>query len=66
MIDVWDKKSASDIDNGFLEVSCTERKLSLLVFGDDLSKKSIPIYATIFDLPNGTIIEHLNYIPLPH
>ena len=66
MIDVCDNTSVEAIGNGFVEVSCTDRKLSLLVFDDDMSNKSIPIYATVFDLPNGTIIEQLNYTPIPH
>ena len=56
MIDVCDNTSVEAIGNGFVEVSCTDRKLSLLVFDDDLSKKSIPSYETVFDLLYGTII----------
>ena len=64
--DECDYTRLSDIRNSFVEVSQTERKVTLVVFGDGLSKKSIPIGAdtTATDRPNGTINSNLNKNPL--
>ena len=54
--------SVVDIGNGFVEFLWTARKSPLVLFDDDHSKTSIPIgaAATDINLPNGTIIDHLN------
>ena len=56
------------IGNGFVEVLRTERNFALVVFDDDLYKKSTPIgYAvTAVDLTNGNVIYQLNETPLIH
>ena len=54
--------SVAAIGNGFVEVSQTSKNVTLFGFDDDLSNKSISIGAvtTLIDLPNVTIIYHLN------
>ena len=61
------KTSVAAIGNGFVEVSQTERKVTLVGFNNYLSKKSILIGAidNSTNLPNGTILDHMNDTPLP-
>ena len=65
--DILDTNVAA-IGNGFVEVLRTERNFALVVFDDDLYKKSTPIgYAvTAVDLTNGNVIYQLNETPLIH
>lgn len=62
------KTSVAAIGNGFVEVSQTERKVTLVGFNNYLSKKSILIGAidNSTNLPNGTILDHLNDKSLPY
>ena len=64
---VCSKKIDSVIGNDFVEVSYTWRKLILIGFDNDLSKKSIFFESddTAIYLPNGTIIAHMNYTLIP-
>ena len=57
-----------DIGNDFVEVVCTERKVTLVVFDDDISKKSTLNINTTTEIyvPNDTIIYQLNKTPLIH
>ena len=79
MYDVYVNTSVSDIcndldantsvavtRNGFFEVSQTDRKVTLVVFDCELSKKFILIgdSKTTMDLPNGTSIYHLKQTSL--
>ena len=59
---VCSKNIVSVIGNGFVEVSNTQIKFILIGFDNDLSKKSVLFgYTdTATDLPNGTIISHMN------
>ena len=60
--------SVADIENGFVEVLWTAQKLTLVGFDYYLYKKSIPIGSstTAIDLPDCTLIDHLNNTPLLH
>ena len=63
-----DGTSLASIENGFVEVSQTERKVTLVVFGYDISDKSIPIGSDTnsINIPNVTIISKLNEKLLLH
>ena len=56
------------IVNFFVEVSHTQRKFILIGFDNDLSKKSNCFGSddTTIDLPNSTIIAHMDYTLLPN
>ena len=60
--------SVASIGNDFFGVSSTSRKVILVVFDDDISKKYIPIgaYVTTIDLPKCTLIDQLNEKQLLH
>ena len=60
--------SVSAIGNGFVKVSWTQRKSTLVEFNDDFYNKYTLIRAEAIgtDLPNVTIIDQLNGYPLLH
>ena len=68
MADRCDDTTVAAIENGFVNVLRTAQMATLVGFDDDLSKKSISIGADItsINLPNDTIITHLNYTPVLH
>ena len=57
-----------DTVNGFVEVSQNKRKIILVGFDDDLSKKPtiFGTSKTAIDYKNDTIFYHINEIPLLH
>ena len=62
------KKSVAEIVYGFVEVSQTERIVTLVGFDGDLSKKYIPIkdISTEINLKNISLIDDLKKIRLLH
>ena len=60
--------NGASFGNGLVEVSRTDRKVTLAWFDDYLFNKSILVGSatTSIDLSNGTIINHLNTTPLFH
>ena len=55
-------KSVITLENVFVKVSWTGRKITLIGLDDDFYKKTIPIEAsaTVIVLQNGIIISHIN------
>ena len=68
MADGCSDTSVAAIVNGFVEILREKRKITLVGFDDDLSKKSIPIGSAVavVYLPNGTLIANLKNTPLLH
>ena len=66
MADVYADTSVIAIGNSFVEVLWAAQNFALIIFDDDLSNKSIPIgaSASAIDSPYGTLVAHLNKIPL--
>ena len=60
-------KKISVIGNGFVEISHNQSKVIYIGFDNNISNESIFIGAvdTFIDLPNGTILDHMNDTPLP-
>ena len=56
MADSCADTSIAAIGNGFAEISCSDKTVTLVGFNDDLSKKEVPIgsAATAIDLPRQT------------
>ena len=66
MVDGCADTSIAAIGNGFVEISRSERTVSLIGMAKDLIKESVLIKsaAVSIDLPTGTIIIQLNEAPL--
>ena len=62
MTDSCADNSVVSLTHGFVEVSRTERSVTLVGFNHDLTKSSIPIgsAATTVDLPGGPVILQIN------